>query len=191
MPVPSKPLTAELIAEARRLYERTNVPVADICLMLGIGSPTFYRRVAEWKWRKRLERIPVHEPPPPRLSADPAVPAAAVEAADDGASLVVRLQRTAEREIAAIEQVLAKFGPNSGHIGDAERAARTLASLARTLREIDLLKSPAPDSANSDDDDNDDRIPRDLDELRREVSRRLDRLVADAKAACPDEREGT
>jgi hypothetical protein len=188
MPVPSKPVTAELIAEARRLYERTNVPVADICLMLGIGSPTFYRRLAEWKWRKRLERIPVHEPPLAQAAAQQAAPtAAAPDAADDGASVVVRLQRTVEREIAAIEQVLAKFGPNSGHIGDAERAARALASLARTLREIVRLDQPAP-APERPDDDNDDRIPRDLDELRREVSRRLDRLIADAKAACPDAR---
>jgi hypothetical protein len=124
MSVPPKPVTAELIAEARRLYERTNVPVADICLMLGIASPTFYRRLAAWKWRKRLQRIPLHEPQVAPIFAAPAAPAAAADAEDDSASVAVRVQRTAEREIAAIEKVLARLGPSSGHLGDAERAAR-------------------------------------------------------------------
>jgi hypothetical protein len=35
--------------------------------------------------------------------------------------------------------------------------------------------------------EDDDTVPRDLDELRRQLAQRLDELVADAKAACPGE----
>ena len=65
---------------------------------------------------------------------------------------------------------------------EAERRARTLASLARTLREVTALRLSEKKEKREDDD----AVPRDLSELRLALARRLDQLVADAKTAHPD-----
>jgi|DewCreStandDraft_4_1066084.scaffolds.fasta_scaffold132963_1 hypothetical protein len=97
--------------------------------------------------------------------------------ADRGA-LAARIQAAAEHEIAAVERILAALGGSDP--AATEAAARTLASLARTLRELVHLdvSAPAPEP--------DDELPRDLDELRRALAQRLDRLIADAKATPAD-----
>jgi hypothetical protein len=58
MPVPPKYISPETMAEERRLYEHTRVPVHDICALLGISERTFYTRVEQWGWRRRMHRIP-------------------------------------------------------------------------------------------------------------------------------------
>lgn len=55
-------------------------------------------------------------------------------------ALAVRIQSVVEREIAAVERVLDAVGAADG--GEAERTARTLASISRTLREIAALNQP-------------------------------------------------
>lgn len=187
MPVPPKPIPPELLREARRLYEETRVPVDDICFMLGIGTRTFYTRLRRWRWRPRMTRIPLDSPPPAPPQAD-VLPAAAgalssdsadlalqsslARIADDGAPLTVRVQRAVERELAAIERIVATLRPGSSDAGEAERAARALASLARTLREVVRLETP-PEKAEPADD-----LPQDLDALREALSRKLEALVA-------------
>lgn len=96
-------------------------------------------------------------------------------------TLVARVSTSIERELFAVEQLLASNGGTSALDTETERRARTLASLARTLRELSQLE-PAKTKPKADDD----AIPRDLDELRRELARRLDGLIADAKAVHPD-----
>lgn len=90
----------------------------------------------------------------------------------------------------------AKFQPGAGHIigahdqgnpilgvlgaadsAEAERSARTLASLARALKEV--MRLAAPEQAS--DPDEDDPVPRDLDEFRRELARRIEALAAEAE----------
>ncbi|MEA2993149.1 MAG: hypothetical protein QOD40_2069 [Alphaproteobacteria bacterium] len=61
---------------------------------------------------------------------------------------------------------------------EAERMARAGAGLTRTLRET--MRHDAPPAPHEPVDDN--TIPRDLDELRRELSRRLAALVAEQSA---------
>ena len=56
--VPTKHIPPALIIEAKRLYTLTNVPVGEICAMLGLPSSTFYRRVEKWGWAKRLFVMP-------------------------------------------------------------------------------------------------------------------------------------
>jgi hypothetical protein len=68
---------------------------------------------------------------------------------------------------------------------EAERRARTLASLARTLTEVRKLRAEEeklkpPDEKLS---------PRDIEQFRTELARKLDRLVAEAKALPPGEAE--
>lgn len=219
MPVPSKPIAPELLAEAQRLYEDTKVPVPDIAAMLGVATSTLYHQIPKLGWRRRLVRrlwpsvayVPptlsarsapplspaslappdarIGEPPGPPApdEAGPPFTAAPVPVAPvpdacgpdivtaaDAATLAVRIQRVVERELAALERIVASLGPGSRHNGEAERAARVLASLARTSREMKLIDSLKPTPEPSDDD----AVPRDLDELRRALAEKLERLVA-------------
>ncbi|MCG6203169.1 hypothetical protein LPW26_00845 [Rhodopseudomonas sp. HC1] len=103
----------------------------------------------------------------------------AVERLDDpppetGLRLIDRVSRAVEREITQIEVIVGGHHLKPAQRTEAERRARTLASLARTLSDLRKLRS---------DDDrkrvrDDDAIPRDLDGLRRALSLRLEQLVA-------------
>ncbi|WP_375415439.1 hypothetical protein [uncultured Bradyrhizobium sp.] len=101
-----------------------------------------------------------------------------------GAALVERVTRAVERELSQIELIVGGSHVNRTQRTEAERRARTLASLARTLTEVRRLRAeedrlkPADDNARS----------RNTPEFRLELARRLDRLVAEAKAVHPDER---
>lgn len=99
-------------------------------------------------------------------------------------ALLKRVSNAIERELTQIEVIICGAHVQSRQRSEAERRARTLASLARTLREVMLLRER--DEKNREDDDT---VPRDLDELRRQLAQRLDELVADAKAAHPGEAE--
>ena len=115
-----------------------------------------------------------------------AVPAAPGSTPAPGGSLAARVQRVVERELNAVERILDNLGPTEA--GEAERAARTLASLARTLREVAL--SNDGQGAPQADEPDDDPIPRDIDEFRRELACRIDAFIASqADSAVPDDAE--
>ena len=101
-----------------------------------------------------------------------------------GAALIERVSRAIERELTQIEVIVGGSHVQHKQRTEAERRARTLASLARTLREVMLLR--AGEKKEKADDD---AVPRDLSELRLALARRLDQLVADAKAAHPESSE--
>jgi aminoglycoside phosphotransferase (APT) family kinase protein len=96
-------------------------------------------------------------------------------------ALAERIQAVAEREIAAVEQVLTILGASDP--SETEAAARTLASLARTLRELRQLDTTMTTSEPIDDEP----VPRDIDELRRSLARKLDALIAGEQAEVPGE----
>ena len=113
--------------------------------------------------RKRSAVDRLNDPPP---GQEPAI------------SLVQRVGDAIERELEKIERLI-----GDSHIpplarADAESRARVLASLARTLKEVMRLREQERDA----DEDkakaaDDDAVPRDLDEFRRELSRRLEGMV--------------
>lgn len=200
-----KEFTPEQIAQGRWMYEKSGVPIHDIAAFFGIARNTLHNRINEWGWEKRRYDAPVQ--PDRRLPVRPDTPApgepAGVDAASDQSAprdpptrepapplrligkiardapvaertaLALRLQSAVERELSAIDRVLATLGRADSL--EAERAARVLASLARTLREIVTLSTP--ESA-ADDDADDDAIPRDMDEFRRELARRMDAFAS-------------
>lgn len=96
----------------------------------------------------------------------------------DRIKLVTRMMRTAERQVEEIEIRLAQ----DGHApSDRERDARLMAVLVKTLRELTALDAlhdsggqPQTDSGPEDDYD---AVPRELDDLRRELSRRLEAMA--------------
>ncbi len=86
---------------------------------------------------------------------------------------------SSERELDAIDSILSVLG--AADSAEAERSARTLASLARALKEV--MRLAAPEQASDPDDD--DPMPRDLDEFRRELARRIEALAAEAEGQAP------
>ncbi len=127
----------------------------------------------------------------PELLPSARVKRSAVERLDDpppatGVALIERVTQAVERELSQIEIIVGGHHVKNVQRTEAERRARTLASLARTLSEVRKLRADEKPKR-----DNDDAVPRDLNEFRLELARRLDRLVAEAKAACPDEAEPT
>lgn len=100
------------------------------------------------------------------------------DCAGSRSALVARMWRAAERQVEEIEDRLAVAGIE---LAERESNARTLAVVAKTLRELAVVdeaensrkgKKQAPD-----DDVDDDPVPRDIDEFRRELARRIHALV--------------
>lgn len=199
MSVPGRSVSPEALEEARRLYERTNVPVQQVADLLGISKSTFNLRRQRWGWTPRMARIPgapvtradvipqdpladdppAAGPPPIAVAAGAAAPAEAAPASRG--ELINRLVRRIEREIAALERLVALAGlavaarPEASQ-ADSERAARTLAILVRSLRELAALDREQPDGS-------DDDADRDADAFRRELGRTLERVLASGEAA--------
>jgi hypothetical protein len=89
------------------------------------------------------------------------------------AELVRRLWRSAERQVNQIETRIKQ----SGHAPDvSERDARALAVLVRTLRELSSFDEAKRGKAKQQP-KNDEPVPRDLGELRRELTRKLRALA--------------
>jgi hypothetical protein len=103
-----------------------------------------------------------------------------------GIALVERVTRAVERELSQIEVIVGGHHVKPQQRTEAERRARTLASLARTLTEVRKLRADEHKVKLQDDDARSRNSP----EFRLELARRLDRLVAEAKAVHPGEGEG-
>lgn len=184
MSIPARAPTPEAIAEARRLYEHTRVPMQAIAELLGISKSTLNLRIRDWGWTRRQGRIPVGMPPvvagggdrPPGGSAmaPDAAPLPGLSPAGGRRELIARLVARIEAEIAKVERLLMRAGLNPG-LGDgseAERAARTLGVLVRSLRELAALeRGTVPD-------EDEEGPSRDADAYRRELAAALDRVLA-------------
>lgn len=173
----------EKIAEARHLYEDTGTPVADIAVMLRIGQTTFLNRVKLWGWTPRNRRLAELD-----AAAKANVPLQEVRKAAAPAkktlekiSLLARVRAAVESEIVAIENVLSRVEAAHLRSSDAERAARTLATLVRTLKEITALEKSGEKTGEEAETQSSDEF-RDLDEFRRSLAERLDRLRANGEA---------
>jgi hypothetical protein len=114
-------------------------------------------------------REPAHRTP---QDAGPGAPQPAPSALP---AMIDRIEREVEHEIAAAEHAGAQARAAPRPPPDAERAARTLSMLTKTLHALaQLRRGAAPDSGSHDDDD----MPRDIDDFRRELARRIDAFVA-------------
>jgi len=194
MATPKIQIAPERIADGRRLYESTLTPVPDIAAMMGVSPRTLTRRIVEWGWIARS--APRHSTDRALVAVAPAVPAASGAAGGAGhavspaarSALAARIHNTVVRGLDAVDRVLAKVGPADE--AGAERSARTLAAVARTLREIAPLTKP--DEVTPPDDADDDPVPRDIDEFRRELARRIQGFIEARRAGAggfPDEPE--
>jgi hypothetical protein len=126
---------------------------------------------------------PKPAPRPPRRSAverhEDAPPAA-------GAVLIERVVGAIERELTQIDAIVGKSHVLKAQRTEAERRARTLASLARTLTEVRKLRADENKSKAADDDNG----PEDINAFRLELAKKLDRLAAEAQVLFPGETDG-
>jgi len=175
-----KEFSPDLVAEARRLYEQTMTPIHEIAAMMGICRATLHDRIREWKWVRRSTRQPAADfadATRARIVSAMTGPETANDidawAGERRAALAAHLLETAERQLHAIDAVLEKLGPADK--AEAERAARTLAGLARGMHEIAALLRPQETTPPDDSDDQ--PVPRDIDALRNELARRIHAII--------------
>ena len=169
-------ISPAVLLEVRRLYEETDVSVARIAVLLGINRRTIFRHAERHGWRaRRLDErfrpgVPLADPPAPAL--EEGIPAEALPRGE----LIARLVRRIEAEIAAVERLVAKAGREreTDGVAETERAARTLAILVRSLRELAALEKDEPGG--------DDDAARDADAFRRELGETLERVLAAGEA---------
>jgi len=183
MATPRIEIAPELVAEGRRLYEQTLTPVHDIAAMMGLSRRTLENRIREWNWRRRRHSGGAVDLFHAVRGA--AAAAAIAETLPDGgrlkpgspeqrAALALRIHNVVERQMATVEDISNLIKAND--LGEAERCSRTLASVARILREIVAIYQPEEQVAAPDESD-DDAIPRDIEEFRRELARRIHALI--------------
>jgi hypothetical protein len=161
----------ETITQMRRQYA-DGVPVAKICVENNVTQSALYH------WVDGGPRDPARRLPPiPRRRARIAKDAASEGGISNDARglLVARLWRAAERQVGDIEQRLEAAGQEPP---ERERDARLLAILVKTLRELAAFDQ-AHSAAQSRTEPADDDAPRDMDEFRRELARKIDAIVAE------------
>jgi hypothetical protein len=127
----------------------------------------------------RIPTKPKTAPRPPRRSATERVEDSSPAA---GAVLIERVVSSIERELVQIDAIVGKSHVLKAQRTEAERRARTLASLARTLTEVRKLRADE-DKLKPQHDDG----PKDIETFRLELARKLDRLAAEAQALFPGE----
>lgn len=120
------------------------------------------------------------DPSPDRLQrSDPPLSGEGEERAAP-APAIDRIERLVEQELAAEEAGRAQFGLLPRAPGDAERCARTLAILTKTLHALARLRGVATEHGLRH--DHDDDIPADIDEFRRDLARRIEAFLESREA---------
>jgi transposase-like protein len=187
----SQELTGKDWTQIRHDYEHSDRPVEDICAEHGLSSGTLRNRVRRWGWTRRRPPLPREGPPPapappvaPALDPSPACGAGKAggaasfgdqaDAADVAGDrpIAARLQGAIARLLPAIEAAAARLGAGPAPPRETERAARVLATLTRTLRELtDQQRQHAADEAARRE------KSRDLDKIRRDLALKLEAIV--------------
>jgi hypothetical protein len=163
-PGPIMQLSPEQIARIRQQYV-DEVPVKDIKKANGIDAYTLYRCIDG--------QIPgLNLSPLPRRRAGPVRKLTRTDRARR--TLVARLWRTANRQVREIERRLARGAEQQP--SERDRAERTLAVLVKALRELNAHSDHDTAKQKDTGRDDDNAIPRDLDELRHELARRVDAI---------------
>ena len=145
--------------DIRRAYVDTNEPVSAICGRFGISTGSLYRRAKRENW-------------PGRTRTNGGADSGALAGSSEQDELVARLYQTLRQQMTAIEARLQSMPDidDTNATATAERDARTLSTLVRTLEKLIELQSvtnrPEPmDDAKADSD---------ADRFRLEIIRRIE-----------------
>jgi transposase-like protein len=176
--------TAEALEDARRRYEETDETQVRIAADLGVDRGTLTRLARTHGWVLRKDRPPTDIPEAVKIArqateavmnatpADaPGKDVADIAIAIEG-SVADRLEAAVEKELGKVENLRAGPGSPTERSVDHERVARTLATLTETLFKVRRLRQPGGSQATDDDD-----LPADADEFRRDLARRIEALV--------------
>src|SRR6185312_9300627 len=171
-------ISADRIAEGKRLYELTSTPVHDIAEMMGVSRQTLQRRIKTWGWvpRNPPRHATVREvvaSPPDAIAPTGDVFAVPPMTREERVALAAYFHRTVERGLDAVHRILDKTGPSDE--AGAERAARALAVTFRSLREMTAVMPH--EKATSDDEADAKPIPRSIDEFREALADHIERIV--------------
>jgi DNA-binding Lrp family transcriptional regulator len=183
-------IAPELIVEGRDLYENGLTSIEEIAARMKISRSTLYARMREGKWQRRRyspsaaadEVVAMTVPAPvPAMPDGPSVEDKRCEpqqsvadkvTVEKRAALFARAFRAAEWQMDSIEVAMKQLNATPASF---ERSARALAMLNRSLRDV-LILTKADETALANETDNN-LIPRDMDQFRRELAQRIQRLV--------------
>jgi hypothetical protein len=181
---PAYGLSPEALEYVRQRYENTDDWVSVIASDLHKSRGTIYNIAKAQGWQLRRDRPPQGLSPALKLSIEadaaekktPAAPdaedrSAGPDAAPDPDSIAARLQAALENELCKVESLRGEFGPRAKRSAEAERVARTLATLTETLFKVRRLRQPGGLQATDDD------LPSDPDGFRLALAHRIDVFV--------------
>lgn len=168
----------DLIAEGKRLYELTLTPVLDIAAMMGLSRRTLERRKKEWGWVPRYppRHITMREEvasPPDGIAETRSILSLPPPTPEERVALAAYFHRTVERGLGQVNRILEKNGPADE--AGAERAARVLVSIFRTLREMTAVMPP--EETTPQDEADHEPAPRTIDEFREALAIRIERII--------------
>ena len=183
-------LTAEALEYARQRYEKTDQPVRTIAHDVGTSRDKLYKIIRAERWRLRKDRPPRGLSEALKLDiaateaenkVSEASPADASQAEDGGAnadippnpnSIAARLEAELEKQLRQVESLRGYSAPRGKRSAEAERVARTLATLTETLFKVRRLRQPGNISGSNDDD-----LPADPDAFRLALAERIEAFV--------------
>jgi hypothetical protein len=178
MPIAKADLSVEAITTVRQQYAG-GVSVATIVADNDVSKDTLYYFVdgGPHDPEPRYPPLPRRRTQPRADNAHDSNPARRI--------LVQRLWRTATAQVKEIQSRLNSMGQESS-----ERDARALAVLVKTLRDLAASDEANPAAQTRTDSDDDDYGPRDINDFRRELARKMDALVARRTARADRDGEG-
>jgi hypothetical protein len=166
------------MAQGRQLYENTLTPTRDIATKMGLSRNTLDNRIAEWKWvrRKYTSGEQAAAAPGTDVSVAESAPALPVQTGaylpapiEARVNFAERLTRSIEEHFNVIDRTLKVLIP--ANAAEAERTTRTLAVISHTMQQLNATANSAGLTPTHETDD--DSVPRDLDEFRNELARRI------------------
>src|SRR4051812_13802724 len=182
---PAYGLTPEALEYARQRYENTDDWMSVIAADLHKSRATMYKIARANGWQLRKDRPPQGLPQALKLDIEasyavdnkaPEPPdagdrSASPDAPSDPVSMAARLEAALENELRKVESLRGEFGPRGKRSAEAERVARTLATLTETLFKVRRLRQPGGLQATDDD------LPSDPDGFRLALAHRIDVFV--------------
>lgn len=194
-------LTTEALAYARERYEKTDQLARLIAHDVGISRDKLYKIAKAEGWQLRRDRPARGLSEALKLdldAADAEDQVAASKAEDAGAdpdippkadTLAARLEAELEKQLRNVESLRGEPTARGKRSAEAERVARTLATLTETLVRVRRLRQPGYISGSHDDD-----LPADADGFRLALAHRIDVFVRsriDGDVSEPGELEDT
>ncbi len=166
----ARPLPLETAHLIRAAYAENELSIAEIAERFGVsrGSVGYWVKGGPSEGARHLPPMPPRYPNRARKTRS---------SHDRRLALVRRMWRTAETQVRDIDKRLRAEGQKPD---ERERDMRLFATLAKTLRELTAAErgegpnTPDGKAAKR----NDDTVPRNIDELRRSLARKLEAIIA-------------